>query len=82
MMNDMKENRDSSWKLSADNLLEDRGGRLLVPNDFSLKTKIILEAHEPAFAGHFGIKRTKELVKRNWKWASINEDVEQNYQVL
>ena len=54
----VKESRDSFWKLSADNLLEDGGGRLLVPNDFSLKTKIILEAHEPAFTGHFGIKRT------------------------
>ena len=75
-MKKVKENRDSSWKLSADNLLEDGGGRLWVPNDFSLKTKIILEAHEPAFTGHFGIKRTQELVKRNWKWASINEDVE------
>ena len=72
----IKGNPDSSWTITSTRLLEDGGSRLLVPNDMCLKTKIVLEAYELAFAGHFGIKRTKELIKRNWKWASINEDVE------
>ena len=28
------------------------------------------------FVGHFGVRRTKELVKRNWKWSSLDADVE------
>ena len=64
------------WSINADRLLEDGGGRLLVPHDLILRTKIILEAHEPAFVGYFGVRRTKELVKRNWKWSSLDADVE------
>ena len=76
LIDNVKKESNSSWTITSSGLLEDRGGRLLVPNNLILKTKIILEAHEPAFAGHFGIKRTKELIKRNWKWESLNEDVD------
>ena len=64
------------WSINIDGLLEDGGGRLLVPQDSIFRTKIILEAHEPAFVGHFGVRHTKELVKRNWKWSSLDADVE------
>ena len=66
----------NKWTLNTDGLIEDRGGRLLVPNNQALQTKIILEAHEPAFVGHFGRKRTKELVRRNWTWNTVGIDVE------
>ena len=61
----VKATQDSLWTITPMELLEDGGGRLLVPNNLRLGMKIILEAHEPAFAGYFGIKRTKELIKRN-----------------
>ena len=76
LIDNVKKESNSSWTITLSGLLEDGGGRLLVPNNLILKTKIILEAHEPAFAGHFGVKRTKELIKRNWKWESLNEDVD------
>ena len=73
---EVEKQSDSQWCLNADGLLEDGGGRLLVPNDLIVRTKIILEAHEPAFVGHFGLRRTKEMVRRNWKWPTLSRDVE------
>ena len=64
------------WIINDSGLIEDGGGRLLVPKDTVLRMKIILEAHEPAFVGHFGIKKTRELVRRNWRWSSLDADVE------
>ena len=48
----------------------------MVPNDSVLCIKIVLEAHEPPFVGYFGIRRTAELVARNWRWETMKQDVE------
>ena len=47
-----------------------------MPNDAVLRMKIVLEAHETAFVGHFGMRKTRELVRRNWRWSSLDLDVE------
>ena len=51
-------------------------GRIVVPNDGALRTKIILEAHETPFCGHMGKKRTEEQVERVWRWEAIKKDVD------
>ena len=51
-------------------------GRVIVPADCSLRTKLILEAHEPPFCGHFGARKTGEIVSRSWWWPGLPKDVE------
>ena len=40
----------------------DQVDRILVPRGAALMAKLVLEAHEPSFCGHFGAKRTQEVV--------------------
>ena len=40
--------------------------RVIVPQDEALYAKIILEAYELPFCGHFGTKRMLEIVLRNF----------------
>ena len=47
-------------------IILDHTERAIVPNDRCLRTKLILEAHEPPFCGHFGPKRTQEVVARSF----------------
>jgi hypothetical protein len=58
-----------------DGLLYDRAGRLIVPNDRALKTRILYELHDNRLAGHKGIAKTEELVARLFWWKGLREDV-------
>ena len=40
-----------------------------------MRTLLISEAHDPVLAGHFGIARTLEKLKRRWEWMGMSEDV-------
>ena len=54
----------------------DQIDRAVVPKNAILRAKIILEAHEPPFCGHFGAKRTHEVVARNFWWPEMRNDVD------
>jgi len=41
-----------------------------------LRKKIIQNYHSSPAAGHFGINKTKELIKRNYFWKTMNQDIE------
>ena len=43
-----------------------------------IKTELISRYHNDLLAGHFGIKKTQELVARKYYWKTIRRDVE-NY---
>ena len=43
-------------------LIIDHVGRVIVPENTLLKAKLVLEAHEPPFCGHFGVKKITEIV--------------------
>ena len=60
----VRESRSVRWEVRSDRLLQDGGRGILIPNHSVLRTKIILEAHEPPFVSHFGVKKTAELVAR------------------
>ena len=47
-----------------------------IPNDPSLRTLLLSEAHDTIFGGHFGIEKTLEKLKRYWYWIGMNQDVE------
>ena len=51
-------------------------GRLYIPNDESLKTKILQECHDSPLAGHLGTDKTIEQVKRRFYWPGMDKDIE------
>ena len=61
---------------SAQGLLETEGGQVCVPNDDVLRYKLVLEAHEPLFAGHFSERKTLEHVRRHWWWPHMTRTVQ------
>ena len=58
-------------KTNAQGLLETAGGQICVPNNDILRYKLVLEAHEPMFAGHFSERKTLEHVRRHWWWPNM-----------
>ena len=57
--------------VNAQGLLETAGGQVCVPNNDILQYKLVLEAHEPMFAGHFSERKTLEHVRRHWWWPNM-----------
>ena len=62
----LKEAREGRghWKEGEGGVLVDGEGRVRLLRNAELRFLIILEAHEPAFCGHLGAKRTAEAVSR------------------
>jgi hypothetical protein len=50
--------------------------RLYIPNDRTLKTRILHECHDAALAGHLGRDKTIEQVKRRFYWPKMDADIE------
>ena len=64
---------DPTTSLTNDNgLVRDSDGRILVPDDVSLRTQIIRQFHTTPTAGHPGVAKTLELIQRNYFWPSIS----------
>jgi hypothetical protein len=70
----------SVYLISEDGLLymgsDLEHAKLVVPE--KLIQPIIEAHHDKVFAGHQGVKRTRDLVKLNYFWPSMNQDIE-NY---
>ena len=49
---------------------------MIIPRDAALRAKLMLEAHEPPFCGHFGARRTQDVVSRNFWWPELRSDVD------
>ena len=71
-----KEGQSARGREVRDGLILDPISRVIVPASWPLRTKLILEAHEPPFCGHFGAKKTAEIASRSWWWPELNKDVE------
>ncbi len=65
---------DSLWT-SVNGLVRDAGDRIVVPEDVSLRTELIQLTHDTPYAGHPGIDKTLELLKRNYYWYGMKSDV-------
>ena len=48
------------------------GGRIYVPNDLSLQTRILQECHDSPLGGHLGKEKTIEQVKRRFYWPGMD----------
>ena len=55
-------------------------GRIYVPNNKKFREEILKEHHDPADIGHLGQHRMLELLKRNYWWPGLKEDVKKYVQ--
>ena len=53
-------------------------GRICVPTDKDIRRQILYECHDSPSAGHPGIRKTYALVRRQFYWPGLHNDV-QNY---
>ena len=51
-------------------------GQVCVPHNVVLRYKLMLEAHEPPFAGHFCVDKILAHAKRYWWWPRMRETAE------
>ena len=55
-------------------------GRIYVPNNKKLKEKILYENHNLVDVGHPGQQRMLELIKQNYLWPGLKEDIKKYIQ--
>jgi transposase InsO family protein len=69
---------ESEYIISKDGLLyvgkDVEQTKLIVPKE--LVQRVIEAHHDKVYAGHQGVKRTRDLVKLNYFWPSMNRDIE------
>jgi len=55
-------------------------GRIYVPNNKKLREEILKEYHDPVDIGHLGQHKMLELLKRNYWWPELKEDIKKYMQ--
>jgi hypothetical protein len=65
---------DAKWAMDAHGLLR-RNGRAYVPNDAAVKGELLKVNHNDPLAGHFGARKTQELIRRKYFWDRLAKDV-------
>ena len=68
----LKKEDGLSWEQDGIAYME---GRIYVPNNKRLKEKILWENHNVVDVEHPGQQRMLELLKRNYWWPGLKEDV-------
>ena len=61
-----------TWKQDGIVYME---GQIYIPNNKRLKEQILQENHDPVDIGHLGQQKMIELVKRNYWWLGLKEDI-------
>jgi Integrase zinc binding domain/Retroviral aspartyl protease/Chromo (CHRromatin Organisation MOdifier) domain len=54
-----------------------KSNRLYIPNDATLRTRILHECHDTPTSGHLGKDKTLSLVKRRFYWPAMDSDIVQ-----
>jgi hypothetical protein len=70
--------RSDRWR--ADGGLLRRGEAIYVPPDAALRQEILRVHHDDPWAGHFGQKKTLDLVRRKFYWDRLRTDAEEYVQ--
>ena len=71
----MKKNNSIAWEQDGITYVD---GRIYIPNNKKIKEQILQENHDPADVGYLEQQRMMELVKRNYWWPGLKEDIK-NY---
>jgi hypothetical protein len=70
------EDAASGWT-RANGLAYTEKDQLYVPNDANTHKGLIREAHDPGHVGHPGVKKSYELLSRDYYWPGMTTDVEE-----
>jgi len=73
----LEKNNRLSWEEDGIVYME---GRIYVPNNKKLKEKILHENHNLVDVGHPGQQRMLELIKQNYWWPGLKEDIKKYIQ--
>lgn len=65
---------ERDYMVGSDGLLRFKGA-VYVPRERALRSEIIHMYHDDETAGHFGVRRTLELIRRKYFWQSLRKDV-------
>jgi hypothetical protein len=66
---------DTRYTMTADGMLYDSDDRLRIPDDHSIKSQLLYEAHDTDVSGHTGVNKTVQLLSRRFDWPHLYRDV-------
>lgn len=72
--NSLRAGSEVHWRQDQQGLLRYKGA-VYVPTEGAIRAEIIHMHHDDALAGHFGVRRTLELIQRKYYWQSLRRDV-------
>jgi hypothetical protein len=73
-MKSLEKNEENTHDtLSQEEVVLYHRARLWVP--CGLRTSVLESEHDSKVAGHMGQDKTKELIRRNFWWPKMNEDI-------
>ena len=72
MEQDLKKGDGLVWEQNGITYMDEQ---IYIPNNRKLKEQILQENHKPADVGHPEQQRMLELVKRNYWWLGLKEDI-------
>jgi hypothetical protein len=65
-----------AWRIDDKEVLR-YNGRIYVPEEPAIRQEILSQSHDTRMAGHFGARRTQELISRLYYWPSLDKDVQE-----
>ena len=71
----MANTANTDYEVKTDGLLYHRDGRIRIPDDMSIKSMLLYEAHDADVSGHTGMNKTAELLARQFDWPHLHRDV-------
>jgi hypothetical protein len=69
------EQERGGWREDSTGLLR-FDGRVYVPDDAAVRAEILTINHDDPIAGHFGVAKTLELVRRKYFWPGLKRDIQ------
>ena len=71
-----KRNADGKeiWSMDSSGLVR-FGLRAVMPEDLALRGEVMKLHHDDPLAGHYGVEKTLELLRRSWYWENMETDV-------
>lgn len=64
------------WRLDQKEVLR-YNGRIYVPEEPAIRQEIMFQNHDTRMAGHFGARRTLDLISRRYYWPALSHDVQE-----
>jgi hypothetical protein len=66
----------AEWRVDQSGLLR-RHNSVFVPASPALRNEILEMVHDDPLSGHFGVKKTLELLARSWWWPGMKQSVQE-----